>query len=371
MSTSLPRSPARSPFAGSRTWSIAAAASNLSWSRTGGGRVHLADGKAGARRCDRPTFSDLHAGHRTGDPDDPEPGDGPHRPLVMAGQKPREPPDRQRQEDENGSCERRRCDHGSGCGNRARRVPDEGDGGRQVSPVGHQVERSAENPKNPGRGSSQRSARRAAHQRRPPRFVSPWTDKRGPGPSRPDPRAGCGETRRASDDRPGSEPTAQTTRVPGPARWPPRDARRPPCRQEADLRARITLVPQAVRQGTDHACGYSRSGDYGRYGGYGTSDGYGTSGGYGEPVAPQPPHVPAERLGQQRKRDGQSGVRQRAGHDASCSDRQDDSPRRGHHLAPVARRRSSAHPVQPPAGHGERIAGRADREHPLADRAGP
>ena len=51
-------------------------------------------------------------------------------------------------------------------------------------------------------------------------------------------------------------------------------------------------------------------------------------------------------------------------------DGQHDPLRRRHHLAPVARRQRRAHPRQQPPGGEERVAGRADREHPRAGRAG-
>ena len=56
--------------------------------------------------------------------------------------------------------------------------------------------------------------------------------------------------------------------------------------------------------------------------------------------------------------------------DVRGRDRQHDPLRRGDDLAPVARRQRLAHPRQQPPGREERVARRADREHPRAGRAG-
>ena len=91
----------------------------------------------------------------------------------------------------------------------------------------------------------------------------------------------------------------------------------------------------------------------------------------GVPVAPQPPDVAAERLGEQCERaDEGAPASGSGGSDVGCGDRQHDPLRRRDDLAPVARRQRRAHPRQQPSGDEERVARRADREHPRADRSG-
>ena len=90
----------------------------------------------------------------------------------------------------------------------------------------------------------------------------------------------------------------------------------------------------------------------------------------GVPVAPQPPHVAAERLGKQGKRDDEGGLGQSQRQDVRSRDRQNDPLSRSDDLAPVARRQRLTHPRQQPPGCEERVACRADREHPRAGRAG-
>ncbi len=90
----------------------------------------------------------------------------------------------------------------------------------------------------------------------------------------------------------------------------------------------------------------------------------------GEPVAPQPPDVAAERLGKQGKRGDEGGLGQTQRQDVCGRDRQNDPLSRSDDLAPVARRQRLTHPRQQPPGREERVACRADREHPRAGRAG-
>jgi hypothetical protein len=87
------------------------------------------------------------------------------------------------------------------------------------------------------------------------------------------------------------------------------------------------------------------------------------------PVRTGPSHVAAERLGQHGERCEQCDLREGRRKDVRRRDRQHDSLRRGDDLAPVARRQVLAHPRQQPPGCEERIARRADREHPRAGRA--
>ena len=100
------------------------------------------------------------------------------------------------------------------------------------------------------------------------------------------------------------------------------------------------------------------------------SDGCPVRPGPDAPVAPQPPHVAAERLGKQGQRSGECGVRHEAGQNVRRRERQHDALGRRDDLAPVARRQRPAQPRQQPAGRDERVARRADREHPRAGRAG-
>ena len=58
----------------------------------------------------------------------------------------------------------------------------------------------------------------------------------------------------------------------------------------------------------------------------------------GVPVDPQPPHVVAERLGEQGERDDEGGLGQGRRQDVCGRDRQHDPLRRSDDLAPVARR---------------------------------
>ena len=90
----------------------------------------------------------------------------------------------------------------------------------------------------------------------------------------------------------------------------------------------------------------------------------------GVPVSPQPPDVAAERLGKQRQGGEEDAPGQTRRQDVRGRDRQHDPLRRGDDLAPVARRQRRAHPWQRPGGREERVACRADREHPRAGRAG-
>ena len=90
----------------------------------------------------------------------------------------------------------------------------------------------------------------------------------------------------------------------------------------------------------------------------------------GAAAAPQPPHVAAERLGQQGERGGEGDARQRPRQDVRRRDRQHDALRRRDGLAPVAPRQRRAHPRERPPGREERVARRADREHPDAGRGG-
>ena len=90
----------------------------------------------------------------------------------------------------------------------------------------------------------------------------------------------------------------------------------------------------------------------------------------GGAVAPQPPHVAAERLGEEDEGDDERALGQRLGQDVRGRDRQDDPLRGSDELAPVARRQRLAHPRQRPPGGEKRVARRADREHPRAGRAG-
>ena len=90
----------------------------------------------------------------------------------------------------------------------------------------------------------------------------------------------------------------------------------------------------------------------------------------GVAVDPQPRDVAAERLGEQGERDEQGGLGQGQRQDVCRGDRQHDPLRRRDDLAPVARRQLLAHPRQQPPGREERVARRADREHPGAGRAG-
>ena len=84
----------------------------------------------------------------------------------------------------------------------------------------------------------------------------------------------------------------------------------------------------------------------------------------------QPPHVAAERLGEQGERGGEDGLGQSSLEGIRDRDGQHNPLRRGDGLAPVARRQRLAHPRQKPPGRQERVARRTDREHPRAGRAG-
>ena len=86
------------------------------------------------------------------------------------------------------------------------------------------------------------------------------------------------------------------------------------------------------------------------------------------PVAPEPPDVAAERLGEQGERGGEGGAGEGDGQDAGCRDRQRDALRRRDHLAPVAAGQRRAHPPDQPPGGQERVACDTDQEHPPAGR---
>ena len=90
----------------------------------------------------------------------------------------------------------------------------------------------------------------------------------------------------------------------------------------------------------------------------------------GVAVDPQPRDVAAERLGEQRERDEQGDLGHDQRQDVGSGDRQHDPLRRRDDLAPVARRKLLAEPRKQPPGREERVARRADREHPGAGRAG-
>ena len=88
------------------------------------------------------------------------------------------------------------------------------------------------------------------------------------------------------------------------------------------------------------------------------------------PVAPQPPHVAAEGLGEQCERRGEGDQGHGPRQYIRGRDGQHDALRRRDGLAPVARRQRLAHPRKWPLGDEERVTCRADREHPRAARAG-
>ena len=89
----------------------------------------------------------------------------------------------------------------------------------------------------------------------------------------------------------------------------------------------------------------------------------------GVPMAPQPPHMAAERLAKQDQRGEEDGLAQRQRQDVCGRNRQHDTLRRRHYLAPIARRQRRTHPRQRPPGSEERVARRADRKHPRPGRA--
>ena len=90
------------------------------------------------------------------------------------------------------------------------------------------------------------------------------------------------------------------------------------------------------------------------------------------PVAPQPPDVAAERLGEQGERGGEGGAGEGQRQDAGCRDRQHDPLRRRDDLAPVAPGQRRAHPRDQPPGDEERVAcrrrSRAPTRRPRARR---
>ena len=85
-------------------------------------------------------------------------------------------------------------------------------------------------------------------------------------------------------------------------------------------------------------------------------------------VAPEPPHVAAERLGEQGQRDQHDGRGQRGGQHVGDGHRERDPHRRGHHLAPVPELERRAQPRQAPPGDGEGVAHQARGQHPPPDR---
>ena len=89
----------------------------------------------------------------------------------------------------------------------------------------------------------------------------------------------------------------------------------------------------------------------------------------GVAVAPQPPHVAAERLGKHGKRDHEGGLGQSRRQDVCSRDHQNNPLSRSDDLAPVARRERLTHPRQHPPRCEKRVARRADRKHPRAGRA--
>ena len=88
------------------------------------------------------------------------------------------------------------------------------------------------------------------------------------------------------------------------------------------------------------------------------------------PVDPQPPHVVAERRGQQGECGEDDALLERARQDVCSRDGQHDPLRRSDDPAPEARRQRPAHPGIHPPGCEEHVAHRSDREHPGAGGAG-
>ena len=88
------------------------------------------------------------------------------------------------------------------------------------------------------------------------------------------------------------------------------------------------------------------------------------------PVAPQPPHVAPERLGEQGQGDHCDGPPGRVGKQVGDHHREHDADDRGHDLAPVPELQRPPQPGQQPAGGAEGVADDTGRKHPPADRGG-
>ena len=129
-------------------------------------------------------------------------------------------------------------------------------------------------------------------------------------------------------------------------------------------------------EGREHrgdSCSHASTSRTGESFGFASGAGIGAprrSGVPGFPLPPKPPHVAAERLGKQHERGDERG-HVHGGRQHACGRHgQHDPLRRGDDLAPIAWRERLTQPRKRQPGRSERVARRADREHPRADRAG-
>ncbi len=303
-------------------------------------RTDLVEDEAGgARGCDRSAERPAERPH------DAERRDGRERPPAVAGSDPGQAKQGQGREHEHGDAEHRRSGDEQVRLRPADRVAQRLDGDAGVAPVGNRIERPVEGLEEPhveDLHDDQQTEKRAGD-----------TGQEAPRGGGQDESQGDRDEalEREAHERAGRE----TTQVVRSDEGDPHDQDGEDREHGSDARAHASAswaggsgdsAPEVAVRSRRHSTVR------------------------GVPAAPQPPHVAAERLGEQGERCDEGGLGQSPRQDVRRRERQHDPLRRGDDLAPVARRQLRPHPRQQPAGGEERVARGADREHPRAGRAG-
>ena len=300
-------------------------------------RADLADDQARrARGRDGRGRDELRAERPAEQPDDAERCDARERPAAMAGGDPGQAKHCQGREDEHRDAEHRRTDDEQVRLRPPDRVAQRLDADPGVAAVGDRVERPVEGLEEPHV--------EGLHDDHQTEDRSDDAGQEEPTPGRKN--DGQGDEDEALERDPHERVGRETVQLVRHDEGEPHDDKGEDREHDGDACAH----PSASRAGASVGC---RSGT-----------------GRGVPVAPQPPDIAAERLGEQGERGGDGELGQSPRHDVCRRDRQHDPLRRGDDLAPVARRQRLAHPRQQPPGYEEHVAREADREHPGAERAG-
>ncbi len=308
-------------------------------------RAHLVVGEAGRTGGgDRRAGGELHAGHRTDQPDRTECRHGLHRRPPVSGRDPGEPQHRQRGEDEHGQAEHCGTDQGQVGPGPAEGVAQRLDADPGVGPVRDRVERPVERREEPDVEDLHQDQQTESEADQPGQDA----------PSGGGQDEGQGDDDDALDREPDEGPRGQSARL---VRRDEGDPHQHDGEHGAE-HSQARSHPAARRPGLRHS------------GGRAPARSRCDSAGRGVPVAPEPPHVAAERLGEQGQCHDERSLRQGRRQDVGSSGRQHDPLDRRDDLAPVARRQRVTQPWQQPPGNQEEVAGRADREHPRARRAG-
>ena len=248
-------------------------------------RTYLVDSEAGgARGGDWRVRDELGAEHPTDHPDDAKRRDGPKRPAAVDGRDTGQAKHRQGREDEDGDAEQRRTDDGQVRVRPTDRVAQRLDADPGVAPVTNGVERPVE-----GRKETEVEDLHEDQQ------TESRPDDPGQGTSR---GGGQGEGQRDDDEALERDPQERAGREP--ARLV-RSYESDPHEQNGENREHCrdtcshVSAPEAAVSGRSTVRGV--------------------------PVAPQPPHVAAERLGKQTERGDECGLGQSRREDVSSRDR--------------------------------------------------